>query len=158
MCSHDASASTSPPEPNRRAFAAACIGAAATGATWMTGFSLIIRGRHPQLLVVGDDAWQVMLIEHGSNRIVILNGEFERSPEQEIDRLCSVLRQHVDVVAGTRTALSLLSNDFRSRRSVDTLIQLDGAPDQPGSPGFVSMARPIAVRAGAVELQLRPLP
>lgn len=149
---------STPRKPNRRRFVAACVGSAAVGASWMTGLALLARGRHPQMFVVGADSWQVVLVEHGDHRIAILSGEFERSPEPEIDRLCSVLRQRIDVVAGTRVALSLLSNDFRDRRSVDTVIQLDGSPGQMSSTDFVPMTQPVTIAAGAIEVHIRPLP
>jgi len=137
---------------------AACVGSAALGASWMTALAVLARGQHPQLFVVGDDAWQVVLIEHRDHRIVILNGEFEQSPETEIDRVCSVLRQRIDVVAGAGLALSLLSNDFRHRRSVGSVIQLDGSPGQVSSTNFVPMTEPIAISVGDIDVQARPLP
>lgn len=144
--------------PNRRRLVATCGGAAALGASWLTGLALLARGRHPQMFVVGDDTWQVLLVEHGHRRILILNGEFEHSPEPEINRLCSVLRQRIDVVAGTANALALLSNDFRARRAVDTVIQLDGLPGQASSPDFVPLTRSIEISFGEVIVQFRPLP
>ena len=146
------------PGPNRRMFVATCVGSAALGASWLTGLALLARGRHPQMFAVGEDAWQVLLVEHGDRRIMILNGDFEHSPEPEVNRLCSLLRQRLDVVAGTGKALALLSNNFRARRAVDTLIQLDSLPGKASSPDFVPLTRSIEIVIGDIRVQFRPLP
>ncbi|MBA2775991.1 MAG: hypothetical protein H0U31_04585 [Chloroflexia bacterium] len=158
MVSPGASTAEEPVGFNRRRFVATCVGSAVLGASWFTGLALLARGRHPQMFVVGDDAWQVLLVEHGDCRIVILNGDFEHSPEPEVNRLCSVLRQRLDVVAGTGKALALLSNDFRARRAVDTMIQLDGLPGQASSPNYVPLTRSIEIAIGDIRVQFRPLP
>lgn len=143
---------------SRRRFVATVLGSAAIGATWTTGLAELARGRHPQIFAVGDDRWQVLLIEHGSARIVLLSGVFERSPEPEIDLLCGLLRQHIDLVAGTSAALGFLSRQFRKRRSVSTVIQLDGAAMLGASTRFRPLVEPLKLSGGNLDLTLRPIP
>lgn len=146
------------PTTSRRRLVTLSLGAAIGGATWTTGLSILARGRHPQVFVLGDDGWQVILVEHGTNRMIVLAGVFERSPEPEIDLLCGVLRQHIDVVIGDAAALRLLSPGFRERRSVTTIVQMDGSPLLSSSERYISLVDPLSLRAGAFELTLTSLP
>jgi len=142
---------------SRRRLTSLIVGGALLGASWTAGLAVVARGRHPQVFVLGRDNWQVLLVEHGGNRIVFLAGTFERSPEAEIDLLCGLLRQHIDVVAGDRNVLGLLSSGFRARRSVETIIDLDGSPQAANSQRFVSISNPIGIQAGALNLEIVPL-
>lgn len=143
---------------SRRRLTSLIVGGALTGAAWTAGLTVLARGRHPQVFVLGRDQWQVLLLEHGTNRIVILAGTFEQSPEPQIDLLCGLLRQHLDVVVGDRIALDLLSSGFRARRSVTTIIDLDRAPLLASSQRFVSLANAIRIQAGELDVHVIPLP
>lgn len=142
---------------SRRRLASLIAGGALTGGVWSTGLSVLARGRHPQVFVLGNDGWQVLLIEHGTSRILMLIGTFEESPDREIDLLCGLLRQHIDVVVGSGEALGSLSSTFRNRRSVRTIVQLDGSEAIASSPAFVPLAEPVQLRAGVLGVRLDPL-
>ncbi len=143
---------------SRRRLSSLVLGGALTGAVWTTGLVVLARGRHPQIFALGADEWQVLLLEHGTNRVVILVGTFEESPEPAIDLLCGLLRQHVDVVVGSGDALGLLSSTFRGRRAVTTFVDTDGAPSLGSSRRYVSLSDTIQLRAGALHMEVAPLP
>jgi len=133
------------------------IGGALTGAAWTTGLAVIARGWRPRISVLGGQRWQVLLIEHGSCRVLVVHGQFEESPEPAVDLLCGVLRQHIDVVAGTGDALASLSSGFRTRRAVRTFVELDPPPGTTGSPAYVRLFEGITIDAGTMEITLQPL-
>ncbi len=145
------------PATSRRRLIALTLGAAVGGAAWASGLSILARGRHPQVFVLGDDVWQIVLVEHGTNRVIVLVGVFERSPEPEIDLLCGVLRQHLDVVIGDEAGLRFLSPGFRERRSVSTVVQMDGSRLLSSAERHISLVDPLTLRAGAFGLTLTPL-
>lgn len=143
---------------SRRRLTALIVGGALTGASWTAGLAVLARGRHPQLFVLGSDQGQVLLLEHGTNRIVILAGTFKQSPEPAIDLLCGLLRQHVDVVVCDRQTLDLLSSGFRARRAVTTIVDLNGGPLSVNSQRFISLSNAIRMYAGALDVDIAPLP
>lgn len=143
---------------SRRHLTTLIVGGALTGAVWTTSLAVLARGRHPQIFALGVDQWQVLLLEHGTNRIVILVGTFDASPEPAIDLLCGLLRQHIDVVVGSGEALGLLSSRFRARRAVTTFVDTDGAPSNGNSRRYVSLSAAIQMRAGALRFEIVPLP
>lgn len=146
------------PSMSRRRLTTLILGGALTGAVWTTGLAVLARGRHPQIFALGADEWQVLLFEHGTNRVVILVGTFEASPEPAIDLLCGLLRQHIDVVVGNGEALGLLSSRFRTRRAVTTFIDTDGSPSHVSSRRYVSLSDAIRLGAGALHMEVAPLP
>lgn len=93
----------------RRSIAALILAGGLVGAGWATGLGVLSRGIHPQLSVVGTQSWQVVLLEHGSARVVLLLGEFSESPDTPIETLSTSLRQHVDVVIGERPSLEQMN-------------------------------------------------
>jgi len=143
---------------SRRRLSTLILGGALTGAVWTTGLTVLARGRHPQIFALGADEWQVLLLEHGTNRIVILVGTFEASPEPAIDLLCGLLRQHIDVVVGSGDVLGLLSSRFRARRSVTTFVDTDRSPSHVSSRRYVSLSDAIRLRAGPLHMEVAPLP
>jgi len=143
---------------SRRRLATLILGGALTGAVWTTSLAVLTQGRHPQLLVLGAGECQVLLLEHGTNRVVILVGTFEASPEPAIDLLCGLLRQHIDVVVGSGDVLGLLSSSFRTRRAVTTFVDTDRSPSHVSSRRYVSLSDSIRVRAGPLHMEVAPLP
>ncbi len=143
---------------SRRRLATLIGGGALSGAIWTTGLTVLARGRHPQLFVLGSDEWQVVLLEHGTNRVLMLLGEFESSPEPEIDLLCGLLRQHIDSVVGNADVLQLLSSAFRERRSVSTLIETGSSGGGAGSTRYRWLDDPNTLHVGAFKLTIEPLP
>lgn len=146
------------PGLSRRRLIALIGGGALTGAVWTTGLSVLARGRYPQLFVLGSGGWQVVLLEHGTTRVVLLLGEFEVSPESDIDLLCGLLRQHIDVVVGDGEALRMLSSTFRERRAVSTLLQTGASSVAPGSGRYRWLPEPVTLQVGTVALTIEPLP
>ncbi len=145
------------PKVPRRRLISLIAGGALTGAIWTTGLTVLARGTHPQVFVLGDDAWHVLLLEHGTNRIAMLVGTFDQSPELEIDRLCGLLRQHIDVVIGDGEALGLLSSSFRERRTVSTIIQVDAGTSMATSANYIPLSKPVRIQAGSLDLELAHL-
>ncbi|MDQ3655988.1 MAG: hypothetical protein M3457_13040 [Chloroflexota bacterium] len=143
---------------SRRRLTTMTIGSALTGAVWTTSLAVLARGRHPQVFALGADEWQVLLLEHGTNRIIILVGAFKESPEPAIDMLCGLLRQHIDVVVGSGEALGLLSSSFRARRAVTTFVDTNGSPSHASSRRYVSLSDAVQLRAGALHVEVAPLP
>ena len=146
------------PSLSRRRLAALIGGGALTGALWTTGLAVLARGRHPQLFVLGRERWQVVLLEHGTNRVILLLGEFDASPEAQIDLLCGLLRQHVDVVVGDGATLRLLSSSFRERRAVPMMIETGTLAAPPDSTHYRWLIQPMTIRAGRFSLTIEPLP
>lgn len=141
---------------SRRRLSLLSGGAAAAGAAWTSGLAVSTKGWRPQVSVLGERDWQVLLLDHRGNRTLILAGDFEESPVPAIDRLCGVVRQHVDIVAGSRDALGLLPPDFPDRRAVATIVELDPPPGLSNSPSYIGLDDPISIRAGSMEIELVP--
>jgi hypothetical protein len=95
---------------SRRKLLGLSVAGALAGGTWTTGLGILARGVRPQFFVIGDDAWQLMLIEHGRRRALLTLGEFDDDPEASVSRLTTSLRQHVDIVIGDRNFLSRASS------------------------------------------------
>jgi hypothetical protein len=140
---------------SRRRLGGAIVGSAAIGATWTTGLAILARGRHPHLYVVGRDTWHAVLIEHGNARALLLSGAFDVSPEPEINLLCGVLRQRIDVVIGDGSSLALLSGTFARRRAISTFVQLDSPPGSRTSPAYVPLAESLRLQIGAMHLDVQ---
>ena len=85
----------------RRRWIGASVGGGIAGGLWATGMTMLAQGRHPNLFVLGDDEWQIVLADHRSGRILFLVGEFPGTPESGIDRIMRAIRQRVDVLIGT---------------------------------------------------------
>lgn len=96
---------------SRRKWLGVSIAGALTGAAWATGLGVVARGVHPQIQLIGEDDWQIALMEHGSARLVLLLGHFSTDPGKGIDFLATSLRQKVDVIAGERRNLDLMDWD-----------------------------------------------
>jgi hypothetical protein len=142
----------------RKFIAGAVVGGATVGAMWTTSLTLLARGRHPQIFVVGNDDWQILLIEHRTARVLLLSGDFEQPLGTEIDHLLGLLRQHIDVIIGTQASLDRLPPGLRSRRSVSTTVALDGSASSGTSRSFVPLTDSLLVGAGAFSITVRRLP
>ncbi len=143
---------------SRRQFTAAVVGGAMIGATWTTSLAVFARGRHPQIFVVGDDGWQILLIEHRTARILVLSGDFDKPLDMEVDHLLGLLRQHIDVVIGTEASLDRLPAGLLTRRSVSTTVALDGSTASGTSNSFLPLTDSISLTAGAFNLVMHRLP
>jgi hypothetical protein len=137
---------------SRRRFLTLSVGGALAGAAWTAGLAVLARGHRPQLFAIGTGTWQVILVEHGSSRVLFLAGQFDESPETHIDRLCGLLRQHLDVVVGDGNVLGLLSSGFRDRRAVSTFVETDGSALATGTNSHQPLTRDAAITVGALDI------
>lgn len=127
MTSRHDSGTTPPLSSSRRTFALLAAGGALAGGIWTVGLSALARGRGTHLTVVGDRGWQVILLESGTERVLLLVGEFEVSPSPTIARILTTLRQHVDVVISTVSARSHLALEGRFANALFVLLD---APEE----------------------------
>ena len=115
---------------SRRRLMATAFGAGACGGAWITGLSILARGRRPQILAVGSGAWQLLVVEHYLHRILILAGEFDSFPQESASRLLGVLRPKVALVAGRQDDLDLIPGDYLRHLSDPHRMVLDRATAQ----------------------------
>jgi hypothetical protein len=133
------------------------ITGALAGGIWGTGLAILARGTHPQFFVIGDDAWQLVLVEHGQRRALIGIGEFERPMDEQIARLTTSLRQHVDLVIGESSFLAH-ARTSTSKWNGAVRIQMDGSVIAPGSSRLVHLQDRITAGIGDFTLTLQRLP
>jgi hypothetical protein len=127
------------------------------GGTWTTGLGILARGVRPQFFVIGDDAWQLILIEHGRRRALLALGEFDDDAEASVSRLTTSLRQHVDIVIGDRNFLSRASS-VTSQWHGTVHIQLDPSPVAPASQTYLQLDGDFRIGIGDFTLVVRSLP
>jgi len=110
---------TGTPAPwGRRQLLGTAIGGSIVGGLWGAGLATLARGRQPTVFVLGNEGWQLVLVDDAGSRALLLIGKFERSLGDDIDRILSVFRQRIDIVAGSTRALDTLPPGFFSRRRV----------------------------------------
>ena len=123
---------------------------------WTVGLAAISRGNKPHLTVVGDGAWQVALLEVGADRILICSGLFEESANPAVRRLLTTLRQRVDVIVATGTALQHLERKGALARSV--VVQLDAPLNQTDTPSFRALRQHMSITVAEGQLNLERIP
>ena len=142
---------------SRRRLVGLSVAGALAGGVWTTGLGILARGIHPQFFVIGDDRWQLMLIEHGRHRALVCMGQMTGEAGNIIPGLMSSLRQHANVVAGTVEALSWASA-ISSRWDAVVRIQLDGSRLATSSDRHVHLEDHLEIRIGELHLSFLRLP
>ncbi len=142
---------------SRRKLVGLSLASALAGGIWTTGFAVLARGVHPQFLAIGDDAWQVVLIEHGQRRALIGLGLFDTHVLDYVPGLTTSLRQHIDIVIGESGFLEGLS-PLSGQWANAVRVQLDGSAFAAGSPTYLHLRDQITIGLGEITLTLRGLP
>ncbi len=147
-----------PPTPrfNRRQLASMTAAGALAGGIWTVGLASILRSAEPDLTILGSDDWQVMLLETGTDRILLLIGTFDDSPNDAIRQLRSTLRQHVDLIIATGSAIAMTDRSGVLERAA--LIQLDADPAQPDSLRVRALRQRLVVEFQDVTIDLQRIP
>jgi hypothetical protein len=127
-----------------------------TGGLWTLGLAAIARSSGPTFTVVGDDDWQVALLEAGSDRILIFSGVFDERVDGSVELLLTTLRQHVDVIVATGSALEHLDRTGPLARSL--VVQLDAAADQVDTPWVRALRQQMTISLDAGRLSLERIP
>lgn len=142
-----------PAQFSRRQLAALTSIGALAGGFWTVGLASVLRSAEPDLTILGEDDWQVMLLESGTDRVLFLVGTFEKDPNPAIRQVLSTLRQHVDLVVATSSAIGYLDRTGPIKRS--TWIQLDADPTQPDSVRQRALRRRLVatLKGGEIDLQ-----
>ena len=126
------------------------------GGIWTVGLASILRSAEPDLTVVGSQDWQVMLLETGTDRILLMIGDFTESPDKAIGQLRSTLRQHVDLIVATGSAIA--RTDRSGALEHAALILLDAGSSQPDSLRTRALRQRLVVQFQGGTLDLRRLP
>jgi hypothetical protein len=148
---------TPPGTVNRRRLFATSFGVGALGGAWITGLSVLARGRRPQILVVGSGSWQLLVAEHEMHRIMILAGEFEFFPEASASHLLGVLRPRVDMVAGRQDDLDLIPAAYMRRLANPHRMVLDRATVQGDPNRTVAIGSGLDVALGPFRIRFSPV-
>jgi hypothetical protein len=120
--------------------------------------TVLAQGRHPQIFVLGDADWQIVLADHRSGRVLILLGDFPESPGSDVDHIMSAFRPRVDVLIGTGSSLASLPPDFAKNRAVSHIIQVDEPDGLGASPSFSPLAGSLEVHVGPFRVALEQIP
>jgi len=139
----------------RRMATLSAIGGLA-GGLWSVGLATLSRGSEPELTIVGHDSWQVAMLETGTDRVLICTGIFEDSADPAVRRLLTTLRQHVDVIVATESALLHLDRTGALARSF--VVQLDAAPNQTDTPTFRALRHQLSITFDGGQLDLERIP
>lgn len=144
------------PRFSRRQLATMTSIGALAGGVWTVGLASVLRSAEPDITILGTGDWQVVFLESGTDRILFLVGTFDSSPEGAISQLLSTLRQHVDLVVATSSAIAQLDRSGQLGRAV--WIQLDAEPTQPDSLRLRALRQRlvISVQGGSVDMRRIP--
>lgn len=138
---------------SRRTVSGLILAGGLVGAGWATGLGVLARGVHPQVFVLGKNDWQVVLLEHGSARVVVLLGDGANEADAALEIMLSSLRQHVDVVIGERQFLAELGTSNRKWKSA-THIVLDAENLSTVSGRSVTPSGSVTIQAGDIAIEV----
>jgi hypothetical protein len=126
------------------------------GGLWTVVLASISRSSKPDLTVVGDDGWQIALLEAGTDRVLICSGNFEVSADPAVRRLLTTLRQYVDVIVATGSAL--LHLDRSGPLAAAFVVQLDAPLNQTDTPSFQGLRHHLTITLDGGQLNLERIP
>lgn len=110
---------------NRRDAIGFGLAGIALGGAWSGSFALAMRFAPPTIEVVGDGYAQIALLNTTRFRALFLIGTPGESLRQQIGYVLGFLRERLDLVIGTATAISSLGDAFRDAHHVARTIAVD---------------------------------
>ncbi len=140
---------------SRRSVVVTGLAAGLFGGAWFTGLSVLARGRHPQILAIGDDDWQVVLVEHRSRRALILAGNTPVADPADIAALLGAWRPGVDIVAGNQESLAGLDEQTSDQLAPSLTIVLNTG-DTPQSGLRRAIGDGLHLRLGSISIEFTP--
>jgi hypothetical protein len=96
------------------------------------------------------------MLEAGTDRVVICIGLFDEDADSAVRRLLTTLRQHVDVIVATESALLHLDRTGALARSF--VVQLDAPPNQTDTPSFRALRHQMSITFDGGQLTLERIP
>jgi len=106
------------PEPNerftRRQLALATLTGAVAGGAWGAAIQALAKPSSPSLSLVGKGNSQVALIDTTRVRVLILLGPANADPIEIVPAMLTLVRQRLDIVIGSSTAIERLPAGFLS--------------------------------------------
>jgi hypothetical protein len=106
----------------RRSFLGAGIFGGLTGGVWTSTFLWAASVRNPVIEVIGRAKSQIVLIDSGKHRLLVLSGPFDQRLASDLDTLMGTLRRRIDLLISTESAFAagatLFQVQFEIGRSV----------------------------------------
>lgn len=125
---------TAPDTVNRRNLVATIAGGALLGGLWGAAFPALATERRPTVSVVGEDNSQVVLVDSGTARALILAGEPEESLFEELPAMMTVFRQRIDLLIGGGPAIQSHVARLASRWRIRHALVMSTGVDAPSLP------------------------
>lgn len=122
------------PGTTRRELIATVAGGTVIGAMWGAAFPVLAMEGRPTIAVVGKDDAQLVLVDSGSARVLVLVGEPDNSLLDRLPAMLTVFRQRIDLVVGSLPALTAHIGALAYRWSLRQAIVLNATSDAPSLP------------------------
>jgi hypothetical protein len=117
---------------SRRALLFASVSGMAAGGWWATALAFVSRTRTPVVEVTGSAESQLVIVDTGRTRSLIVIGESIDSLLNDLPRRMGLFRQRIDLLFATESALSTLPAGLYDRWRFGAVIALPGgSPDLP---------------------------
>lgn len=130
---------------SRRSALQLLVGSACVGAAWGTGLTALSNVGGPSATLCGHDDWQLILIECGRSRALVLMGIPSETIDETLTRMMGSFRQRIDLVIGAPTAIEQLPSEYRSRWNVQRTVVLGGADTGSLLAETASIASPVGI-------------
>lgn len=100
---------------SRRALLTSTIAGLIAGGAWGAALQTIARPSHPTLSVIGRGDAQIVLLDTTEIRVLVLLGTPKEDLQTQIPALLTMFSQRIDLIIGTRTAITSLGPEFKGR-------------------------------------------
>lgn len=108
---------------SRRAVTGSAVGAV-TGSLWSLSFLSLAQVRRPRIEVIGRDRSQLVLLDTGPQRVLVVSGPYDELLGEGFVDLMGSLRQRIDILLATETALKSGANAIRQRWNISQTVSL----------------------------------
>lgn len=119
---------------NRRNLVATIAGGAVLGGLWGAAFPALATERRPTVAVVGEGNAQIVLVDSGAARALILAGEPEDTLFEELPAMMTMFRQRIDLLIGAGPTLRAHAGRLASRWRTSHALMMSSGADAPSLP------------------------
>lgn len=144
------------PRTNRRSLVIGAITGVMAGGVWGAAIQRLATPSTPSLAIIGKRDAQIVLLDTTRIRVLILLGIPDEDLQLQIPALLTMLRQRVDIVIGSISAIESLGQEFMERWQVTkSLVFPESSVVRPGAPLQTSVTSDMTADLGTgISLQL----
>lgn len=142
---------------SRRTVIFSGIGGLAAGGWWATVFAWFAKVRAPIVEVIGRGESQLVLLDTGPSRLLVIIGTETDGVLENFPRLMGLFRQRIDVLLISESMLAAMSPKMRQRWTFDSVLALPARETGLPPRSDASIRDPIELSLSAA-VQLRCIP